>query len=161
MSSNNQDLDSSDLLIVLDLEVFHRQAQLSRLKDETAAHSLMVDYGGGDNLLRHPLAETFMHMKWNMVKRFFYINVTMYTAFVISLTALAVTATSIVKDYTEEMHRVNMTPVEYDGLPMKECLDATEAGAKQNTFWTFLVITLIGTVVLTIREVLINDHKIK
>ncbi len=103
MSSNGQDLDSSDLLLILDLEIFRREAELTRedgdaFPDEMAAHSKMLRFQA-DKLLKNPLAETFLHLKWTLIKRFFYFNVFMYTMFVLSLTTLAVVATSVVKDY--------------------------------------------------------------
>ena len=59
---------------------------------------LQVAYHG-DSLLKNPLAEAFLHLKWSMIKRFFYFNVFVYTLFVFALTSLAISATVIVTDY--------------------------------------------------------------
>ena len=54
-------------------------------------------------MLKHPLAEAFLHLKWTATKRFFYFNVFVYALTVLSVTTFAVTATSIVKDYRSAM----------------------------------------------------------
>ena len=56
--------------------------------NEMASHVKIVQSNYKD-LLKHPLAEAFLHMKWQLVDSLFYFNSAMYTIFLVTLTAMS------------------------------------------------------------------------
>ncbi len=52
-------------------------------------------------LLKHPLAETYLHLKWNRTKKFFFLNIFFYSLFTVFLTGLSIFSTYIVKNCGE------------------------------------------------------------
>merc|ERR1711892_120701 len=54
---------------------------------ETTTLKKIKDYGR-DELLAHPLAETFLYIRWSLISRFFYINIVLYAFYLLSFTLL-------------------------------------------------------------------------
>ena len=96
ISTNGQALDSSELLIVYDINIFDRNAkhQLAEycaipedkltVKDEMTMHSRMRDVNS--KLLTHPLSQVYLQLKWACVLKYFTFTVAQYVVFLLSLT---------------------------------------------------------------------------
>ena len=113
--TNDQELDSVDLQIIFDFEFFFKEGfqnyphdayenldfvedsykELDSI-DEMAAHAKIVD-SNRQYLLKHPLAEAYLHLKWQLVQKYFYFNMFLYACFVITLTAFAILQTEMLK----------------------------------------------------------------
>ncbi len=52
--------------------------------------------------MKHPLAETYLHLKWTQTKKFFFLNIFLYGLFTLFLTALSVFATYIVRECSDD-----------------------------------------------------------
>ena len=113
--TNDQELDSVDLQIIFDFEFFFKEGFQNYphdayenldfvensykeldLIDEMAAHAKIVD-SNRQYLLKHPLAEAYLHLKWQLVQKYFYFNMFLYACFVITLTAFAILQTEMLK----------------------------------------------------------------
>ena len=79
MDTNGQELDSSDLLIIYDLQGFYHEAfgdmssEPDETHDEVAAHAKMIGVGAKE-FLQHPVSEIMLHLKWQRIKRVFQVN---------------------------------------------------------------------------------------
>ena len=79
MDTNGQELDSSDLLIIYDLQGFYHEAfgdmssEPDETHDEVAAHAKMIGVGAKE-FLQHPVSEIMLHFKWQRIKRVFQVN---------------------------------------------------------------------------------------
>ena len=97
--TNGQELDSPDLQIIFNFEMFfHEGAKNDMLEnddnqsnlqyvDEMAAISKIAESSHTD-LMKTPLVEAFLHLKWQSVDSLFYCNVAAYTAFLLMLTIM-------------------------------------------------------------------------
>lgn len=54
---------------------------------EIGCLSRIVEAGQID-ILKHPVVETFLHMKWQMIRKMVYAYIALYTAFLVSFTTL-------------------------------------------------------------------------
>ena len=79
MDTNGQELDSSDLLIIYDLQGFYHEAfgdknsEPDETHDEVAAHAKMIGVGAKE-FLQHPVSEIMLYLKWQRIKRVFQVN---------------------------------------------------------------------------------------
>ena len=48
-------------------------------------------------MLKHPLPEAFLQLKWHLTKRYFFMNLLFYFIFLVSLTSLAGLHSSMIK----------------------------------------------------------------
>lgn len=153
---NNQDLSSSDLLLVYDLTLFRHEAKVSaggvENGEEMAAHGKMVLVKLRD-LLKNPLAETFLHLKWSMTKKFFYANLFFYFVFTAILTALTVMATNVMMDCQKREHRSNQT----FELDLGHCLEVVN-NSKMIAFWVLFGLNNVLLFLLLMREILQAIH---
>ena len=125
VKANEQNLDSDKLLVVLDYELFYQngiiecnniinknrssyycasQTDEEHSKsleegemaycDEMSAHKTMMNLKLR-NVLNHPLSESFLHLKWQLSKSFFYINILFYVFFLFFLTNLVLYESSL------------------------------------------------------------------
>ena len=85
MTTNGQPLDSSQLEIYLDYTPFW-DANRRRSAPETALLRAIVD-ADQNELLKHPVVETFMHVKWLQIRCYFYFNFVFYVCFALLVTA--------------------------------------------------------------------------
>ena len=79
ISTNGQALDSSELLIVYDLNIFDPDAKHDlaencvkdgvEVKDEMAVHSKICSVKS--NLLTHPLSQVYLQFKWACILKYF------------------------------------------------------------------------------------------
>ncbi|XP_037091953.1 transient receptor potential channel pyrexia-like [Pollicipes pollicipes] len=84
MTTNNRPLDSSELEVYLDYMPFW-DAERQHPAPETGVLRAIVD-ADQDELLKHPLVETFLHIKWLQVRRFFIFNFAFYVCFALLVT---------------------------------------------------------------------------
>ena len=109
ITTNGQDLDSMDLQIIFNFELFFKEGLEYEISndqeitdedleniDEMAAHSKIVDSQERD-LLKHPLAEAYLHLKWQMIQKYLYFNMISYTIFLLALTSFVILQTEIFK----------------------------------------------------------------
>ena len=179
ITTNGQDLQSMDLQIIFNFEFFFKEGfegninntefQMKNkefgLVDEMAAISKIVA-SKERQLLKHPLAEAFLHLKWQLVRKYFYWNISMFTIFLIALTTFVVIQNEMFKchpgwksDQFEcgKYHKkrpINGTWAfsfldlvkEYHGK------DDPQLTRYWRTFWTFGILSVIGFSFLTLRE---------
>ena len=100
ITTNGQELDSSDLLIVYDLKLFDPDAKEDYdepiigeqdeviMKDEMAVHLKITDINS--NLLMHPLSQVYLDFKWGRLSKYFWITVVQYALFLSSLTGCSI-----------------------------------------------------------------------
>ena len=75
----------NDEILVLDLEHFQRTTEDN---NEMDLHQDVQDYGRSD-LLIHPILQVFLDLKWNQVKKYYWLNLFVDMMFVIFLTFTA------------------------------------------------------------------------
>ena len=105
ISTNGQDLDSSDLLVVYDLDIFRHESKRPKEDeedDEIRALSKLVSLKLY-NLLEHPLSEAMLHLKWQCIKKLYWVKFWQYALFVIALTALAYMQSGLLRRYDENL----------------------------------------------------------
>ena len=101
VTTNGQDLDSSDLLIVYDLDLFRHESKRPNEDgedDEVAALSQLVSLKLY-NLLKHPLSEVMLLLKWQCMKGLHWVKFCQYTLFVVALTVLAFMQSDLLSRY--------------------------------------------------------------
>ena len=108
ITTNGQELDSMDLQLIYNFEIFFKEGfeneincediQDEHLEDvkEMAAYSKILA-AKEVHLLQHPLAEAFLHLKWQLVKEYFYLNMMSYTSFLCALTSFVILQTEMFK----------------------------------------------------------------
>ena len=96
VDTNGQELDSSDLLLIFDLEMFYHESfgadKNEDTLDEVAAHAKMIGVGAKE-FLQHPVSEIMLHLKWQRIRRVFQMNFAFYTLFTLCLTIVAIMQT--------------------------------------------------------------------
>ena len=96
VDTNGQELDSSDLLLIFDLEGFYHESfgadKDEDTLDEVAAHAKMIGVGVKE-FLQHPAAEIMLHLKWQRIRRVFQMNFAFYTLFTLCLSTVAIMQT--------------------------------------------------------------------
>jgi len=89
---------------------------------------------GRKSLLAHPLAETFLHLKWLSVSKILMINMLLYVLYLISFTGLAVWTTI-------DKHHLT----DGDSVKIKE--------EQMGGWWALHIVTSIFTSIILIREI--------
>ena len=64
---------------------FETEAIIGYLKDEVNEMALLskIVTSSQRDLLKHPLAEAFLHLKWQLMKKFVYLNILLYGLFLL------------------------------------------------------------------------------
>ena len=115
ITTNGQELDSSSLKIIFNFEVFLREG----IDDENSPFDIPKNFddinelaslmkivrSNYKDLLKNPLAEAFLHMKWQLVDKLFYFYFIWYTIFLVILTIMSY----IMGEMTRS--RSNCTPI--------------------------------------------------
>lgn len=96
LTTNGKDLDSKDLLLIYDFTVFRNEISTSDIMDEMSVHKQIVDMKEQE-LLKHPLVESFLYIKWRLCKRISLANFLLYMTFSICFTIFALLTTNMVK----------------------------------------------------------------
>ena len=143
VTSNTDDVDSSDFVLIFDFRVFHEESKLSQtgIDDEMLLHSKVLFLGLKD-ILKHPILESFLALKWNLTKKYFYINLSLYFLFTVILTSVAVMSTAI----EENCPNNNPNSLIY------ECLDDNESKIPPNVYTGTLYTSIIFTLLFLVRE---------
>ena len=152
--TNDQELDSSNLLLIYDLELFRKEVEISPTKDEMSVHAKLI-YLKLREMQKHPLAETYLHMKWELSKKFYFMNLYFYSLFTIIFTAFTITSTYILKDCHHDTNSTNST----SHLPknINTCLDNASEPLTA-AFWSLVCLSSIGILLLALREALQATH---
>ena len=87
LNSNGKSLGATDLEVTLDFDLFVREFESHPENKETGLLQKIVDLDQRD-ILKHPVCESFLHMKWLLVKNFFNAYLIFYATFLISITGL-------------------------------------------------------------------------
>ena len=93
ISTNEYDLTSSDLAIILDLSVIMTSTKTEKYRELTLHQKLLRS--NLTALLEHPLSETFLVLKHQLLIGYANLNVFFYFLFVVSLTAMSTISTHI------------------------------------------------------------------
>ena len=134
-----QDLTSTGLLIIFDFKPFKRQA--SGTHSEMALHSKIVLREHKD-LLKHPLSESFLQVKYRLIRPLFFINLLLFSLFTLSITTLTMLDTAYCRNAVNETHNCFVDP--------DESVDVDVVARR--SFNAFYVITCVATCILFLRE---------
>ena len=107
VATNGQDLDSSDLLVIYDLDLFRHESKRPKEDeedDEIAALSQLVSLKLY-NLLEHPLSEVMLHLKWQCIKKLYWVKFFQYFLFVVALTVLAYMQSEFLVEFDEKQKK--------------------------------------------------------
>ena len=135
ITCNNQDLSSTHLLVIFDLEPFKRQTCLSH--GEMSLHNKIVTRQH-KNLLKHPLPESFLQIKYRLIRPLFLFNVIIFSLFTLSITTLTTLDITYCRNF-------NIT---YSCFVQEEVDDITAL----YFFKAFYVLTGMATAILFLRE---------
>ena len=97
IETNGQALDSADLQIIFNFEIFFHEGKLSLTEtgdekmqvNEMDAHKKIIESNHKD-LLKHPLAEAFLHFKWQLNKKVFLFNCIAFFIFLVTLSSMTI-----------------------------------------------------------------------
>lgn len=155
ITTNEQAIDSSDLLIVYDLEMFKHEAEhINEEPDEMSAHSQIV--GLKSTILSHPLSLVMLRLKWKSYLRLFRVTVVQYILFLLALSALAIHQTHLVNLYETSNPTIKETCLKNSsagGCYFRQAIETTDT-ANKAAFHILYLVTFLNTVYLLIREVL-------
>ncbi len=103
ITTNGMSVGGSDLKVTYDYAVFRSKSR----GREMEVLVRIVDTNHID-LLKHPICESFLHIKWLLVERYFYAYIIFYLLFLVSLNGLAVLDLSPV---FEDNHKTGKSPL--------------------------------------------------
>ena len=116
ISTNGQELDSTELQIIYTLDVFFKEglmisgeeeessnilntlmiSQVLENVKETALLNKIVTFKQS-SLLMHPVAAAYLHFKWKLIRNWIYFNVLLHFVFLLILTAFGIISTEMLK----------------------------------------------------------------
>ena len=137
--TNLEDLTSTHLLLVFDLEVIFKS---ERSKDylEMSLHKKLLN-AGQEQLLEHPLSEAFLVLKSQLMRPFNSVNILTYLLYALLLTGLSWMSTSI-RLGCERVHPFSLN----------ECF--TSKDSMFWPFWVLYVMTCILIILVITREII-------
>ena len=80
---NGSSLQGNDLKITLDFKIVHPSNDIPEMK---FLHDIVL--AKKIDLLKHPICESFLHMKWIQLKKYFYSYFVIYLLFLLSFNSL-------------------------------------------------------------------------
>ena len=80
---NGSSLQGNDLKITLDFKIVHPSNDIPEMK---FLHDIVL--AKKIDLLKHPICESFLHMKWIQLKKYFYSYFVIYLLFLLSFNTL-------------------------------------------------------------------------
>ena len=131
-----QDLTSTSLLIIFDFEPFKRQTCLTH--GEMALHNKIVQREHKD-LLKHPLTESFLQVKYRLIRPLFFVNIFLFSLFTLSITTLATLDTAYCRNV-------------FNGTLNCFTDDKVDNVSALRSFNAFYVLTCLATSILFLRE---------
>ena len=131
IQTNGQELDSAELQIIYDFELFYREGV--ELNDESMALKKIAD--NAPFLLQNPLVEGYLNIKWQMWKRRMYNNIFIRASFLFFLSFLVLMSTRLVfcEDNTKLLPNVCLRNDSNLNITFIEALDPST-----DWNWTFL-----------------------
>ena len=155
ISTNDQELDSSDLLIVYDLKIFDPEAKecvpmedTITVNDEMSMHTQITDMM--PSLLVHPLSQVFLAIKWRCMSKYFWITVVQYLIYVFSLSACTTYQTWLLGQ-----SGTNMTKC-FENPPADECFFTNTLkwndSQHEIPFYCLYGLLAVSTAYLVVRE---------
>ena len=174
IETNGQELDSSDLEIIFNFEIFFREGlreEIAHIEDLTNFNSVnemlvmskIVDSNYKD-LLKNPLAEAFLHIKWQLIDTLFYMNVGFYATFLLMLTIMMVLLGNMSKCVDDPEHVLPLNCSQFNKKPNKNFWNVVKIYISEESttndriegyaFIVSFVLTVIGLIFLAVREFL-------
>ena len=181
--TNGKEMDSSDFEIGYDFEIFHKEALINKtassrkeesefaqfesersrpesdaVSNEMLVHSKMLDLKL-ENMLKNPLAEAFLLIKWHKTNHAFLFNLIQYLFFVLFLSALAITDTWVAKVCKRE-RRNETSDIQTQNCDLGEVLNFLEGRPLQkNCMFVFYAFAVLGWALIMAREVIQACHE--
>ena len=151
IDTNGKELNDKDYLYVYQLRLFLRNPRDPEDGEEMAVISKFGEYNQ-KKLLNLPGPELYLHLKWSMIKQWYFLNAILYFVFLISLTLL-VYWTSYYKNHPRSQSEpTNQTSCSLDNLKWYS-IDFEKRYL--NRIWILLhVFTLMSTSVVLVREMM-------
>ncbi|KAF0304128.1 Transient receptor potential channel pyrexia [Amphibalanus amphitrite] len=152
MTTNGQPLDSSQLEVYLDYMPFW-DVERKKPAPETALLRAIVD-ADQSALLKHPLIETFMHVKWLQIRPFFYFNFAFFMCFALLVTAYGMLRTRQPNDRITQV--VGLLTAVFTALTgVRELLQVAHGvrsyfGSVDN--WLELLLLVLSTALLAVPD---------
>ena len=153
--TNEEEHDSSDLLIVYDLQVFKNEAddpkneeKYGSQKDEMAGHSKIVDLKS--KILMHPISEVMLSLKWTCMSKYFWSTVVQYFLFVLLLTGLATYQKFLLSKNSTQLKNEAKNPICLNNKAAHQCSFAEIHN--DHWFYVLYVLVLLNSVWLFFRE---------
>ena len=144
ITCNDQDLSSSNLLIIYDLEPFRRH--FTSKHGEMSLHKKIVQRQLRE-LLKHPLSESFLQLKYHLIRPLFLINLFLFFFFTFSISTLAMLATHIQNQCQ---------------LPGESCLHNNGvSNTTLQSFNAFYALTCMTAIAVLMRELLQGPDSIR
>ena len=116
ISTNGQELDSTELQIIYTLDVFFKEGLMISGEEEESSNilnTLMISQvlenvketallnkivtSKQSSLLMHPVAAAYLHFKWKLIRNWIYFNVLLHFIFLLILTAFGIISTEMLK----------------------------------------------------------------
>ena len=145
--TNGHDLTSKNLILVFDLEVLKQSdgdkataAAASATGGEMALHR-KLSRARLTNLLEHPLCETLLVLKCQLLQKYAVFNILLQVSFALFLSLLAVLSTTL---------RVRC-PVDVDASSVTDCFQPGETAYKWS-FWALYMLVCALTAEFALRE---------
>ncbi len=140
LSANENDFTATNLMIVYDLEPF-KQGALNGTNGEMSLHTKILETNARE-VLKHPLSEAFLELKYRLIRPFFLVNLAIFTIFTLLLTFLAVSATIFEQDCYDSHGQLVKHP----------CHPSGDSVGDAGTFYILFVLTFVIMAPLMIRE---------
>ena len=178
IETNEKEFSSKDLLFIYSFRLFQSVAERSRslmaqsksvlkpraktggmaekITKEMVVISRFLEFHQ-KNLLTAPVAESYLHLKWLRIKKFFFFNVLLYSLYLVSLSTLIVW-TSYARNLGDERHCSGRDDVALLCNETRQCVRTyADFPAEVNHPWKipwFLLysISVVSTLVFAARE---------
>ena len=148
ITTNGEDINSENLLVILDYKHFHHEGltPLQRQKLTRINTKLMVPYEfhgellfsykiesdemsfhkkllkvKANNVLEHPLSDSFLYIQWTLTKPLFFMNLLLYGIFLTFITALILYQTYLIRCTRYDPEDINISSVNVSGFPDCTC----------------------------------------
>ena len=152
ITTNDQKLDSCDLLIVYDLHIFQNESEHLNvvINEEMSGHSEIIHLKS--SLLTHPICQVMLELKWNCLSTYFWMSFIPFFMFLLFLSGLTIYQTYLLSGY--EAKNETVTAICLDNTFADECylIHVLRATNQETTFYVIYGIVLLHTLYLFVRE---------
>ena len=169
IETNGQELDSEDLKIFFNFEVFLQEGIDSSKNqfdevNEMTIHKKIV-HSNYKILLKNPLVEAFLHIKWQLVDNLFYLNSGCFITFLVMLTLMTILMANLSQCATEPniIQSLNTTCTTYNKINESNIWNVVQEYISSNDsnsnalglcFFISFLFTCVGVVLLMVRELI-------